>query len=275
MKTALAAAFAICLLIGVILFIPCIYKKIKYKGWRRITARVVSVETRERPVSDDVSETPEHTVTAAFRYGGADFEKKLPPEYANNAPAEGCAVEILFDPAAERAVYAQSFFDKLPRFFPAVFLCADLSAFLLIWRVMSPLDDGVPAFPEFLIPLPGLMFFIAGCATASRYARARRVARAGGIRPIPAVFVGYRLCREYDDGDKLFALFEYEEDGVKKYLESGMSGRLKQRPGDRATLFRDAETGEVTDGSGWVVCLIASAAFFVFAFAVTAIMLLI
>ena len=248
-------------------------KRIKYRDWRRLTASVVSVKTTERRVSEDVSETPKHEASVSFACERLSYEKPLPPLYENNAPAVGSEVEILFNPKACRAVRARGLFGGLPRRFFALFFGADAWAFLVVWAVFSS-SGGFPKFPIFYKPLLGLPLFAAGCTLAARYANLRRRAAAGKLRPIPAVFAGYRLRRDNDAGDREFALFEYEERGVKKYYESHTSGRRNLKIGDAATLYRDAETGKVTEKSGSVMPLIPAAVCFSSGVVVTAVMLL-
>ena len=248
-------------------------KKIKYRDWRRLTARVVSVRTTEFRISEDVSETPKHEASVSFACEGLTYERPLPPLYENNAPAVGSEVEILFAPATGRTAYAHGFFGRLPRWFFALFFGADAWAFLIVWAVFSS-SSGFPKFPIFYKPLLGLPLFAAGCALAARYANLRRRADAGKLRPIRAAFAGYRLHRDGDAGDREFALFEYEERGVKKYYESHTAGRVKLKRGDAATLFRDAETGEATEGRAPVMPLILAVVCFSSGIVVTAVMLL-
>ena len=70
------------------------------------------------------------------------------------------------------------------------------------------------------------------------------------------------------------ALFEYEERGFKKYYESHTSGRRNLKAGDAATLYRDTETGKVTEESSSVMLLIIAAVCFSSGIVVTAVMLL-
>ena len=247
-------------------------RRAKYKNWRRVAARVAAVNTQERRVSDDAVETPRQDVTVSFSFGGLRCEKPLPPVYENNAPAVGSVVEILYDPKSGRAVRADGFFEKLPSWFLVVFICADALAFLIFWCVCSSLGigGGVPKFPAFYKPLLGLPFLAAGFALAARWSNLRRRVKSGKLRPIPATFAGYRLRRDSEDGDSEFALFEYEEGGVKKYYESHTAGRVRLKRGDAAELFRDAETGEVTESRAPVMPLIVAAVCFSSGVVVTA-----
>lgn len=62
-----AVAAVVCAAPVACIFAIIVFRKIKYRSWRRLKARVVSVETKERPISADVSETPTHiaSVTSA------------------------------------------------------------------------------------------------------------------------------------------------------------------------------------------------------------------
>ena len=184
----------------------------------------------------------------------------------------GSEIDILFDPATVRAVSAYGLADRMRAFLALAFI-ADLAAFAIFIGIWSDDFDGFPKIPLFWRPLLGLPMFAGAVMLVRRYTSTRRRADAGKLRPIRAAFAGYRLHRD-GDGDKEYALFEYEERGFKKYYESHTSGRRNLKAGDAATLYRDTATGKVTEESSSVMLLIIAAVCFSSGIVVTAVMLL-
>lgn len=267
-----AVAAVVCAAPVACIFAIIVFRKIKYRSWRRLKARVVSVETKERPISADVSETPTHIASVTFSCDGHSYDATMPPKRDNNAPEVGSEIDILFDPATVRAVSAYGLADRMRAFLALAFI-ADLAAFAIFIGIWSDDFDGFPKIPLFWRPLLGLPMFAGAVMLVRRYTSTRRRADAGKLRPIRAAFAGYRLHRD-GDGDKEYALFEYEERGFKKYYESHTSGRRNLKAGDAATLYRDTETGKVTEESSSVMLLIIAAVCFSSGIVVTAVMLL-
>ena len=190
-----AVAAVVCAAPVACIFAIIVFRKIKYRSWRRLKARVVSVETKERPISADVSETPTHIASVTFSCDGHSYDATMPPERDNNAPEVGSEIDILFDPATVRAVSAYGLADRMRAFLALAFI-ADLAAFAIFIGIWSDDFDGFPKIPLFWRPLLGLPMFAGAVMLVRRYTSTRRRADAGKLRPIRAAFAGYRLHRD-------------------------------------------------------------------------------
>ena len=247
METALVVLVIFLLLF----FLPFQRQRRQSKRFRSIDARVVRIERREPRISEDTVGEPEYHMTVTFFWEGQYLQRVWGPVKGKQIPRVGETIRLSYDPKADQLGHRP----LNPRLRRKIWLFGAGS--IAVLAVLSALLQRiVPSFDDTNIPAAWILFFIGGVFLIidltfwhSRRVLQRKIA-SETLRPVPAIFRGYRQ-RQDSDGDPLdYPLYEVTFGGVTRQVEGNVTGRRPYTVGQTVTLYRDPETGKITEAPG-------------------------